>query len=129
MLLVSTYRGTVSILSSSLTDSHLIESNYFNIYDDHIHGSRHTMQALLDTRALADYIEAEVPPRGMSILPSQSSSGDFQPRIRTTCMAHHRLAGTAAMGKMVDPDLGVYRVHNPRVQDASILSIGINGYR
>ncbi|KAJ5275185.1 glucose dehydrogenase [Penicillium chrysogenum] len=33
------------------------------------------------------------------------------------------------MGKMVAPDFCVHRVHNPRVQDASILPVGINGYR
>ena len=47
-----------------------------------IHRSRRVIQAPLDTRTLTDYIEAEVSPRGMFTLSSQSPSEDFQARIR-----------------------------------------------
>jgi choline dehydrogenase-like flavoprotein len=87
------------------------------------------MQVLLDTHTLADCIEAEVPPHEKSPLSSQSPSEDFQVHIRASGMAHNHSAGTAAaMGTMVYPDPRVYRVQNPRVLDASVLPVGINGY-
>ncbi|KAJ6190608.1 hypothetical protein N7519_000629 [Penicillium mononematosum] len=64
----------------------------------------------------------------MSTLSSQPPSEDFEVRIRASGMAHNHFAGTAAMGKMVDPDPRGDRVQNPRVLDASILPVGINGY-
>ncbi|KAB8263847.1 hypothetical protein BDV32DRAFT_146150 [Aspergillus pseudonomiae] len=131
MLLASTSRGAVSIRSSSPTDPPLVDSNYFDTEADRVtltHGSRRTMQALLDTSALADYIEAEVPPPGMPALSSQSSNDEFEARIRATGLAHHHPAGTAAMGKVVGPDLRVFGVHNLRVVDASILPLSIGGH-
>ncbi|PIG79514.1 glucose dehydrogenase [Aspergillus arachidicola] len=85
MLLASTSRGTVSIRSPLPTDPPLVDSNYFDTEADRvtlIHGSRRTMQALLDTSALADYIETEVPPPGMPALSSRSSDDEFEARIR-----------------------------------------------
>lgn len=131
MLLAATSRGTVGIQSSSPTDPPLVDSNYFDTEADRvtlIHGSRRTMRALLKTSALAGYIEAEVPPPGMSVLSSQSSDDEFEARIRATGMAHYHPAGTAAMGKVVDPDLRVYGAQNLRVVDASILPLSIGGH-
>lgn len=131
MLLAATSRGTVSIRSSSPTDPPLVDSNYFDTETDRVtlvHGTRRTMQALLETSALADYVETEVPFSGMSTLSSQSSDDEFEARIRATGMAHYHPAGTAAMGKVVDPDLRVYGVQNLRVADASILPLSIGGH-
>ncbi|KAE8371003.1 hypothetical protein BDV26DRAFT_299205 [Aspergillus bertholletiae] len=131
MLLASTSRGTVSIRSALPTDPPLVDSNYFDTEADRvtlIHGSRRTMQALLDTSALADYIEAEVPPPGLPALSSQSSNDAFEARIRATGLAHHHPAGTAAMGKVVDPDLRVLGIPNLRIVDASILPLSIGGH-
>ncbi|KAJ5109449.1 glucose dehydrogenase [Penicillium angulare] len=131
MLLGSTSRGSVTIRSASPSDPPKILSNYFDTEVDRvtlIHGARRTMQALLDTNALADYVETEVPPPGMPVLTSQSSDEEFEARIRATGMAHHHSAGTAAMGKVVDSDLRVFGVDNVRVVDASILPLSIGGH-
>lgn len=131
MLLGSTSRGSVTIHSKSPTDPPKIYSNYFDTNVDRvslIHGSRRTMQALLDTTALADYIDSEVPPPGMPALTSQSSDEEFEARIRATGMAHHHSAGTAAMGKVVDANLRVVGVENLRVVDASIFPLSIGGH-
>ncbi|KAL4886220.1 hypothetical protein BJY04DRAFT_229338 [Aspergillus karnatakaensis] len=131
MLLAATSRGTVSINSASPTAPPLVDSNYYDTETDRavlIYGSRRTAQALLDTEALKDYIECEVPPPGMAALTAQSSDEEFDARIRATGMAHHHPAGTAAMGKVVDVDLRVIGVRNLRVVDASILPVSIGGH-
>lgn len=131
MLLASTSRGSITISSRNPTDPPKIKSNYFDTETDRvtlIHGTRRTMQALLDTSALSEYVESEVPPPGMSALSSTSSDEEIEARIRATGMAHHHSAGTAAMGKVVDGDLRVRGVQNLRVVDASVLPLSIGGH-
>ncbi|KAK1138464.1 hypothetical protein N8T08_002479 [Aspergillus melleus] len=131
MLLGSTSRGTVSIRSSSPTDNPMVDSNYFDTEADRvtlIHGIRRTLQALLDTNALKDYIEAEVPPPGMPALSLQSSDAELEARIRAVGVAHYHPSGTAAMGKVVDPDLRVYGAENLRVVDASVFPVSVGGH-
>ncbi|PYH47507.1 FAD/NAD(P)-binding domain-containing protein [Aspergillus saccharolyticus JOP 1030-1] len=109
----------------------VIHANYFDTEIDRvslIHGSRRSMQALLDTTATRDYIEAEVPPPGMAALSSASSDREINARISAGGQAHHHPAGTAAAGKVVDPSLRVYGVQNLRVIDASILPVSIGGH-
>ncbi|KAJ0416723.1 putative glucose dehydrogenase [Aspergillus carlsbadensis] len=131
MLLGSTSRGVISISSASPADPPLIDANYFDTEVDKatlIHGARRTMQALLDTLALKDYIEGELPPPGMAALSVASSDAEFEDRIRATGLAHHHSSGTAAMGTVVDTDLRVRGVKNLRVVDASVLPISIGGH-
>ncbi|KAL2862676.1 GMC family oxidoreductase [Aspergillus lucknowensis] len=131
MLLSSTSRGIVSIASHSPTDAPVVDSNYFDTEVDKatlIHGSRRTMQALLETAALKDYVEGEVISPGISTLSAQSSDEEFEARIRVTGLAHHHPAGTAGMGTVVDADLRVKGVQALRVADASILPVGIGGH-
>ncbi|KAL4860843.1 hypothetical protein BDV12DRAFT_208749 [Aspergillus spectabilis] len=131
MLLASTSRGEIRIRSASPTDAPVIDSNYFDTEVDQvtlIHGSRCTMQALLDTTAAKGYIGAEIPPPGLPALSSKSTDNEIEARIRATGLAHHHPAGTAAMGTVVDTDLQVYGVKNLRVVDASILPVSIGGH-
>ncbi|KAL4916579.1 hypothetical protein BDW62DRAFT_103505 [Aspergillus aurantiobrunneus] len=131
MLLSATSRGTVSISSASPTANPLVDSNYYNTETDRIsliYGARRTAQALLDTSALQDYIDCEIPPPGMPALTSHSTDAEFDARIRATGMAHHHPAGTAAMGRVVDTELRVYGVQNLRVVDASVLPVSIGGH-
>ncbi|KAL3475778.1 putative glucose dehydrogenase [Aspergillus californicus] len=131
MLLATTSRGTVSISSNSPTDPPVINSNYFDTEVDRailVYGTRRTMQALLDTPATKDYIDAEVPPPGLPALSAQSTDSEIEARIRATGLAHHHPAGTAAMGRVVDPELRVHGVHGLRVVDASILPVSIGGH-
>ncbi|KAL4768171.1 hypothetical protein BDW60DRAFT_132440 [Aspergillus nidulans var. acristatus] len=131
MLLSATSRGSVSVNSASPTAPPLVDSNYYDTETDRAvltYGSRCTAKALLETSALGNYIECEVPPPGMPALTSQSSDEEFDARIRATGMAHHHPAGTAAMGKVVDTELRVIGVRNLRVVDASILPVSIGGH-
>lgn len=131
MLLGSTSRGTVSISSSSPTDNPVVDSNYFETEADRvtlIHGIRRTLQALLDTSALKDFIEAEMPPPGLPALSSRSSDAELEARIKAAGVAHYHPSGTTAMGKVVDPELRVYGVENLRIVDASVLPVSIGGH-
>lgn len=131
MLLAASSRGNVSICSGDPADPPLVDSNYYDTETDRatlIHGARRTTRAMLDTDALKDYIECEVPPPGMSALSSRSSDAEFDARIRATGMAHHHPAGTAAMGRVVDAELRVYGVQGLRVVDASVLPVSIGGH-
>ncbi|KAL4910844.1 hypothetical protein BDW74DRAFT_164609 [Aspergillus multicolor] len=131
MLLAATSRGTISISSSSATEPPVINPNYYNTETDHvvlIHGARRTARALLDTSAMKDYIECEVPPPGMVALTAQSPDADFDARIRATGIAHHHPAGTVAMGKVIDSELRVIRMKNLRVVDASVLPVSFGGH-
>ncbi|PLB52592.1 putative glucose dehydrogenase [Aspergillus steynii IBT 23096] len=131
MLLGSTSRGTVSVSSSSPTDNPVVNSNYFDTEADRVtlvHGVRRTLQALLGTTALKDYIEAEVPPPGMPALSPRSSDAELEARIRAAGVAHYHPSGTTAMGKVVDPDLRVYGVGDLRIVDASIFPVSIGGH-
>ncbi|KAL2844806.1 putative glucose dehydrogenase [Aspergillus pseudoustus] len=131
MLLGSTSRGTISISSASPTDPPVVDSNYFDTEVDKmtlIHGARRTMQALLETDALKDYVEAEITPPGIPTLSATSGDEEFEARIRATGLAHHHPTGTAAMGKVVDTDLRVLGVRNLRIVDASVLPISIGGH-
>jgi choline dehydrogenase-like flavoprotein len=131
MLLGATSRGVISISSADPTDPPLVDANYFDTEVDKvtlIHGAQRTMQALLDTSAAKDYIEAEIPPPGMDALSARSTDAEFEARIRATGLAHHHSTGTAAMGTVVDTDLRVQGVRNLRVVDASVLPISIGGH-
>ncbi|OJJ02478.1 hypothetical protein ASPVEDRAFT_41970 [Aspergillus versicolor CBS 583.65] len=131
MLLGATSRGSVSISSPDPAEPPLVDSNYYDTEADRavlIHGARRTAQAMLDTDALKEYIECEVPPPGMPPLSSKSSDSEYDARIRATGMAHHHPAGTAAMGRVVDSSLRVYGVQGLRVVDASVLPVSIGGH-
>ncbi|KAL3439965.1 hypothetical protein BJX65DRAFT_315254 [Aspergillus insuetus] len=131
MLLGATSRGVINISSADPTVPPLVDANYFDTEVDRvtlIHGARRTMQALLDTSAAKDYIEAEIPPPGMAALSANSTDAEIEARIRATGLAHHHSTGTAAMGTVVDTDLLVHGVRNLRIVDASVLPISIGGH-
>lgn len=131
MLLIPTSRGTVSINSPSPTAMPLINPNHFATEMDRvalIYGVRRTTQAMLETAAGKEYIEAEVTQPGTAALTSQSTDEEIEARIRSQGLAHYHPTGTAAMGKVVDTDLRVYGVNGLRVVDASVLPVAIGGH-
>lgn len=132
MLNLPTSRGSVTLASASPSDLPLITSNYFSTKTDVaslIYGTRRMMQALLETSAGKDYIEGEeVVPPGQTLLTSESSDEEIEQRIRAAGVAHKHASGTAAMGKVVMPDLKVVGVGGLRVVDASVLPVPIGGH-
>lgn len=83
---------------------------------------------MLDTAGGKEFIANEVTPPGMSELNLHSSDEEIDERIRSAGVAHAHAPGTAAMGKVVGPDLRVYGVEGLRVADASVFPVPIGGH-
>ena len=131
MLNLPTSRGSVTLASASSSDLPIITSNYFSTKTDVaslIYGTRRMMQVLLKTSAGKDYIEGEVAPPGQTLLTLASSDQEIEQRIRATGVSHKHAGGTAAMGKVVMPDLKVIGVGGLRIVDASVLPVPIGGH-
>ena len=131
MLVLPTSRGSITLASTSPTDPPAIDSKFYATHADRvslIYGTRRVLQALLETSAGKEYIEGEVAPPGFPSLTAQSTDEDIDARIRATGTPHYHPAGSAAMGKVVDPDLRVYGVQRLRVADLSVLPVPIGGH-
>ncbi|KAK4695119.1 hypothetical protein P7C71_g2572, partial [Lecanoromycetidae sp. Uapishka_2] len=131
MLLLPTSRGHISLASTSATDTPIINPNYYATAMDRaalIYGTRRITKALLETAAGKEFIACEVPPPGMPELTSHSSDDVIDERIRAAGVPHAHASGTAAMGKVVDPELRVYGIEGLRVADASVLPVPIGGH-
>lgn len=131
MLLLPTSRGTVTIASANPSDPPVIDSNFYSTNADRvslIYATRRVLQALLGTAAGKEYFENEVPPPGLPALTPHSTDEEIDARIRAVGMAHYHPEGSAAMGRVVDPELRVYGVRGLRVADASIFPVAIGGH-
>ena len=131
MLLLPTSRGTISLTSASATDPPTINPNYYATSADQqalIYGTRRIMKAMLDTAGGKEFIGSEVTPPGMPELTLQSSDAEIDERIRGTGVAHAHASGSAAMGKVVDPNLRVYGIGGLRVADGSVFPVPVGGH-
>lgn len=131
MLLLPTSRGTISLASTSAIDPPVINPNYYATSTDHaalIYGARRVMKAMLDTAGGKEFIACEVTPPGMPELNLQSGDKEIDERIRAAGVSHAHASGTAAMGKVVGPDLKVYGVEGLRIADASVFPVAIGGH-
>ena len=126
-----TSRGSVTVASASPSDLPLITSNYFSTKTDVaslIYGSRRMLQVLLETSAGKHYIEGGVALPGQTLLTYKSSDEEIEQQIRAAGVSHKHASGTAAMGKVVMPDLRVFGVGGLRVVDASVVPVPIGGH-
>lgn len=136
MLLLPTSRGSVTLKSANPLDQPEIQPNYLQTELDKetlVYATRRTLQAMLGTQALAEYVERETPPSGEGIpdltpLTPESSDEALLGRIQKTGMQHHHSGGTAAMGTVVDNEGKVMGVERLRVVDASIVPVPLGGH-
>jgi choline dehydrogenase-like flavoprotein len=136
MLLRPTFRGTVTIRSSNVSDPPLIQPNYFSTALDRdtlIHAARKTLQTMLASNSLQSIVDSETPPSGPGLdglvpLKADSSDAEIEERIRQTGTLHFHSGGTAAMGKVVDGQGKVLGLAGLRIADASIVPIPLGGH-
>lgn len=131
MLNIPTSRGRVSLASSSMNDPPVVDPNYYDTAVDRAaltYGVRRVLQALLGTEAGKSFVAEEVPPTGLPALNPKSTDDEIGARIRAAGVSHAHAAGTAAMGKVVSPDLKVYGIEGLRIADNSILPVAIGGH-
>jgi choline dehydrogenase-like flavoprotein len=83
---------------------------------------------MLGTAAAKTIVVSEVPPPGMRALGLASTNEEIDARIRRVSMPYAHPAGSAAIGKVVDPDLRVYGVVGLRIADASVFPLPVGGH-
>lgn len=130
LCLSSTSRGTVTLASDKATDNPIIDPRYFTTQHDRVvlrSGIRVALSAM-ESAAVADYIEGETPPKGMSRINSASSDAELDERINALTSSWFHAAGSASMGKVVDTQCRVYGVEGLRVVDNSIMPVSITAH-
>ncbi|QSZ32967.1 hypothetical protein DSL72_002550 [Monilinia vaccinii-corymbosi] len=116
MLTLPTSRGEVTLASSSPNDVPSMDPNYFSTCVDKaalIHGVQRLLQCLSQTTSGQDFIETEE---------------EIEERIQSTGTPHLHVAGSCAMGVVVDADLRVNGVRGLRIVDASVFPVPLGGH-
>lgn len=109
--------GRVRLASADYRDPPIINLNYFsNPYDMRIllNAMRFTRR-LMETNAFQKLCKAEVHPG-----PDVQSDDEWESYIRSVCETVYHPCGTAAIGRVVTPDLRVQGFDNLFIGDASI---------
>ncbi|KAL9624611.1 MAG: hypothetical protein Q9160_001276 [Pyrenula sp. 1 TL-2023] len=128
--LLPTSRGSIRLASTDPTEAPLIDPNYFSTSADKVvlrAGVRMAMRAF-ESGPGQEFVAEEVPPAGYPALTSRSSDAEIDHRVKRVAATWFHPAGSAAMGKVVDPELKVIGAERLRVVDASILPCPIGAH-
>jgi choline dehydrogenase-like flavoprotein len=131
MLTLPSSRGRITLAAEGDTNIPHIEPNYFSTALDRaclVYGVRRLLKIMFETDAMKSYVEAEVPPPGLSPLTATSSDEEILNRIRAGGVAHFHAAGSCPMGVVVDGDLRVKGIEGLRVCDASVFPGPVGGH-
>ncbi|KAB8297738.1 hypothetical protein EYC80_001540 [Monilinia laxa] len=132
MLTMPTSRGSLELASASPNTPPVISGNYFSTTTDRavlVYGARRLLQCLTGTKIGKEFVETEVGPGpGLEPLTVESSDEDIEDRIRIVGNPHFHIAGTCAIGKVLDTNLRVKGVKGLRVVDASIFPAPLGGH-
>jgi len=123
-----TSRGRVTLSSPNATDAPLIDPNFYGSEADRTmmrHGIRQVTKLFLDTPEGREMVESEVVPEGFKPFTLESTDAEIDERVGAVGGSFWHVAGSAAMGKVVDSELRVYGVKGLRVVDSSVLPVSI----
>jgi choline dehydrogenase-like flavoprotein len=121
--LLPTSRGTVTLASSDPADDPIIDPNYYATEVDRYvirTGLRRITKMMLETDEGRAFVERETTPAGFESITDETTDEEIDRRVAKVGDTLYHPAGTAAMGKVVDPNLKVYGVEGLRVVDASV---------
>lgn len=116
--------------SADPLDDPLIDPNYYATEADRVvlrEGLRLSMRAF-ETQEAQTFVDHEVVPEGFKTLTSGSTDEEIDERVKRSAATWFHFAGSAAMGKVVDPELRVYGVKGLRVCDASVFPCAIGAH-
>ena len=128
-ILASTSRGTVSVLSNSLSDPPQIDPQYYSTPED-IAVALYSFKQLRKTLASYAQYNFTIGPNNGEVAPGANVQTDEEilHYIRETAIPVWHASGTCAMrprdkGGVVDSKLSVYGVQNLRIVDPSVFPI------
>ncbi|CAD6456580.1 523bad2d-82f2-447d-83ee-838763d562f7 [Sclerotinia trifoliorum] len=124
MLPLPKSRGSLELASASPNGPPVIAGNCFSTATDCaviVYGARRLLQCLTGTEIGKEFVETEVGPgQGLEPLTVEISDKDIEDRVRIVGNPHFYIAGTCAIGKVLDTNLRVKGIQGLRVVDASI---------
>lgn len=127
--LLPTSRGEIKVTSTSATVSPEINPNYYATATDREilrAGVRNLLKVLNSFEA--GILDGELVVEPYPALTLESTDQEIDERVRASSSTWYHFGGTAAMGKVVDPDLRVKGVKGLRVADASVLPCPLGGH-
>ncbi|KAL9619299.1 MAG: hypothetical protein Q9160_006064 [Pyrenula sp. 1 TL-2023] len=127
--LLPTSQGEIKLTSSSATVSPEINPNYYATTTDREilrAGVRNLLQVLDSFEDGVLDCELVIEPFGALTL--ESTDEEIDERVRASSSTWYHFGGTAAMGKVVNPELRVKGVKGLRVADTSVLPCPLGGH-
>jgi choline dehydrogenase-like flavoprotein len=120
-----TSRGSVTLRSGKVEDDPVIDPGYYQTEVDKyvMRTGIKALSKMLTRNFGREFIEGETTPEGLKPVGADTTDEELDRKVAKNGDTVYHPGGSAAMGKVVDPDLNVYGVEGLRVVDASILPV------
>ncbi|KAL5337901.1 alcohol oxidase [Aspergillus crustosus] len=129
--MATTSRGRITLASADAAADPLIDTKYYATEFDRAvigAGIRQVAKVLLTTTEGQDIVEAEAPHPRFEALGAEPTDEEIDAQVKVGGNTFYHLAGSVAMGKVLDTDLRVKGVANLRVVDASVLPLPVSAH-
>lgn len=129
LLYQPTSRGSITLSSANPEDPPVVDPAYYSTQADKVmlRSAVRGVLRVVETPAMQEVIECESPPEGYPPLTSKSTDEEIDARVAGFGTTIHHVAGTCAMGNVVDGQLKVRGVDGLRIVDASIFPAPVSG--